>query len=368
MGTPMVKTVLTFLSLVSFISTQAHLPDHLQKVQDLSEVSVVLLNADKTPRCQMTGNAFIEGLRQCDEDDIIYAQMFGADSVQQAGVGGKIFMGLSALILAGGNAFFSCEAAHDRDETNSDEFVEDLDEVAWRGLAASAVHSLVGLVVMGKQQLVASVLWGLGIQVPTGYVAYFLCNNGLDKLVDFVKKDGEEEIEEEDDVVLEVIEEPAPVEVDPQTTLAPPDYVSYDYTAVGSDASFSLSFDNVPKRRGGGYYYVEVFTDAACTQVVGGSLSSGGGAVEVEVLSLTAGIYSFYAITRTPNGDEASACTPVLENYELEKHLRLALADGVVLPEELDSALGAGGVQDEDDDGDDDEEAETAAEAATPAL
>ena len=70
------------------------------------------------------------------------------------------------------------------------------------------------------------------------------------------------------------------------------------------------------------------------------------------------GIYSFYAITRTPGGDKASACTLVLENFELEGNLGPALTSGVVA---ADMDLGAGDV------GDEDGEEAVAEEAATPA-
>ena len=202
MGT-MWKTALTFLSLASFLSTHA---------QDLSEASVVLLNEDKTPRCQITDNAFIEGLRECDEDDIVYAQMLTADSVEQAGVGGRIFMGFSALVLAAGNAALTCRVSLERDENNKREQAEGPGGAIARGLGAGVIQTLLGIAVMGKDMVLASSLWGLGLQIPASYGAYLLCNKVLDKMIDYSEEHGEPIEEEGDDTVLETIEEPGPAE------------------------------------------------------------------------------------------------------------------------------------------------------------
>ena len=185
MGT-MWKATLTFFSLASFISTQA---------QNLSEASVVLLNEDQTPRCQLTDNAPVEGLRQCDEGDITYAQRRASDSVELAGAGGKnlgrALMGIFALGLAGFNAGTICIDAANRDENNPRERTQGPGRTFARGLGAATVHTLLGLLVMGKQQLVASALWGLGIQLPASYGAWNWCNKGLDRLIDYAEEHGE---------------------------------------------------------------------------------------------------------------------------------------------------------------------------------
>ena len=270
------KTSITFVSLASFVSTQAHLPDRLKRSEDVSETPLILLNEDKTPRCKMNfrpgeavsqnfsdsvvGHFSIEGLRECDEDDILYTQMFDSDSsIEQAGVGSRVFMGLAALALAAGNAI----------------------------LAACVVT-----------------------ETPPS-----------------------------DDA------------------LASPEYGGYNYSSWGSGGSFSFSFNDVPSGD-----RVDVFTDAACTRAVGSATSEGELLTFVEIPSLAAGTHSFYA--RAYRGESASACSLVLENYEIEQDIGLEVSDDVALEEELGpadaSGLGAG-----DAHGDDDQEAQ---EAATPAL
>ena len=339
MGTSTGKAVLAFFSLASILSTHA---------QNLSEASVVLLNQDQTPRCQLTDNAPVEGLRQCDQDDIAYAQMFTTDSVERAGVGGRIFTALSLMGLTASNIVMSCRAVINRDGENLDEVVEDLYGVAKFGLGTSAVHTLIGTIALGPAQFVASALWGIFTLLPTGHGAYYLCHEKRDELVDLLEKYGEQ-LGEKIPYLMAAF----------PGILAPPDYKSSAYSIQGDDVSFSLSFDNVSNG-----HYVEVFTDAACTQRVGGALPSGERSTEVEILSLTAGTYSFYAITRTPGGDEASACTLVLENFELEENLGPALTSGVVA---ADMDLDAVDVGDEDDE-EAVAEAVAAEETATPAL
>ena len=268
MGMPIWKTALTFLSLASILSTRA---------QNLSEASVVLLNEDQTPRCQLTDNTPVEGLRQCDEGDINYAQILSSSAVEQAkvGIGGRIFMGLSLMGFAASNIAMSCRAVSNRDGDGLDEVTEDLDKVAYVGLGTSVVHTLIGTLILGPAQFVASAVWSFPILLSTGYSSYYLCHLGRDKLVNWLKKYGE------------LASEKAPfLTAAFPGILAPPDYNSYGYSAKGDDLSFSLLFYNVSNG-----HYVEVFTDAACTQRVGGALPSGERSTEVEILSLTAGTY-----------------------------------------------------------------------------
>ena len=228
----------------------------------------------------------IEGLRECDEDDMIYAEMLSSDSaIDQAGVGGRVFMGLAALALAASNAF----------------------------LAACGIVT----------------------------------------------------VEDED--------------AEDAGALASPEYGGHEYFSSGDDASFSISFNDVPSGD-----RVKVYTDAACTQKVGKATSSGGYSTDVEIPSLAAGTHSFYA--KAYRGEAASACSLALENYEIEQDVGnvgsevsddVALEDNATLEEEAGPAdasdLGAGDVHTGDhvhdeNDQDGEEEAAVAAEAATPAL
>ncbi len=317
------KTALTFFSLASLVSTQAHLPDRFKKAEDASETSVVLLNEDKTPRCKLTDNTSVEGLRECDRDDIAHAQMFDTDSVQLTGVGGKVFMGLSALVLAVGNAVLTCGASLERDEADPHQRAEGPGGAIARGLGASIIHTAVGFFVMGKQQLMASALWGLFTQLPASYGAYYWCNEGLDKLVDYAEEHGEAGV-----VFGEDSTDGAAAG---EATLASPTYSGHDYSAWGDNVSFSLSFDDVPSGD-----RVDLFTDAACTQAAGSATSEGGWSMEVDVSGIAAGTHSFYA--RTHRGDETSACTLVLENFEVDQAIGLEVSDDTVLEEELGPA------------------------------
>ena len=199
------KVVLAFFGLAFIIQAHAYLPDQFKGGQKTPTAFLIVLNEDKTPRCKLEfespapvkHNVFVEGLRKCDQSDVAYLQTLEPYNITKAGVGGgKVMMGLTALVLAVGNAVWTCwsnlkyiekhideyEKANPGEEI-SDELSDDLGNGAirsiWRGGLYGLVYAGLGVSMWGKKALLASTLWGLGIQVPVSYGAGYACSEGL---------------------------------------------------------------------------------------------------------------------------------------------------------------------------------------------
>ncbi len=212
MGTSLWKITLTFFCIASFVQTQAYLPEHLEREQKAPNAFLILLDEDKTPLCKMdfvlagtfsgsvADNAFIKGLRECDERDAAYMQTLDLGKVVKAGVAGKVAMVLSALILSAVNAVETCwanlkyglERLKEYEEgfgeygTSGDEVQDDIEDRAnkslWRGAAYGLVYTGLGIFVLGKQSWLAAAAWGLGLQIPISYGAGHTCSVSLEDM------------------------------------------------------------------------------------------------------------------------------------------------------------------------------------------